>query len=256
MTNRVIARLSVIVVLLVTAHALKPISGRSVSTHLLDAIDSFTFVLPGTTSAHLAQANFVAAAFSRSISESGNTREGIWMEPTSASLLAVSQTEPEIATRSERPARKPVARMRIVAKNKPRVKAVELPAAMPIERALAAINRASAEIAMARMSIYSRMRPARFAIRPIPVSMPKPGKRTDCELPTNPPIRTRLADVEVIAAPAEAPMSGPMETMETMEPMETMETSLEASMETESIYDPETIEAAIEMMVPPQPEQR
>lgn len=250
MTNRVLARLSVIVVLLVMAHALKPISGRSVSTHLLDAIDSFTFVLPGTTSAHLAQANFVAAAFSRSISESGNTREGIWMEPASASLLAVSQTEPAIASRSERPARKPAARMRIVAKNKPRVKAVELPAAMPIERALAAINRASAEIAMARMPIYRQMRPARFAIRPIPVSMPKPGKRTDCELPVNPPIRMRISDVEVIVAPAEAPMSGPMETMEAME------ASMETSMEIETIYDPETIEAAIEMMVPPQPQER
>jgi hypothetical protein len=246
MTNRVFARLSVIVVLLVTAHALKPISGRSVSTHLLDAIDSFTFVLPGTTTAHLAQANFVAAAFSRSMSESGNTREGIWMEPASASLLAVSQTEPSIASRSERPVRKPVARTRVVAKNKPRIKAVELPSAMPIERALAAINRTSAEIAMARMPIYPQMRPARFAIRPIPVSMPKPGKRIDCESPVNPPIRTRLSDIEVIVAPAEAPMSGPMETMETME----------TSLQVETIYDPETIEAAIEMMIPPQPEQR
>lgn len=231
MTNRVLTRLSLIVALVVTAHTLKPISGESLSTHLLDAIDSFTFVLPDSTTAHLAQANYIAAAFGRGFSGSEqSTREGVWMQPAAApaSMLAVSQREPGIASRLERRVRKPAARPpRLVAKNKQRIKPVELPAALPLERALA-VSLPSIEIAMTRMPMYRFVRPTRIALRPIPVWLPKPGKRTDCD----PPVKTRIAD-EVIIAPAEAPMSGPMEA-----PM------------AEALHEAEAIEAAIEMVTP------
>jgi hypothetical protein len=181
---------------------LKPISGRSIATHLLDAVDSIALVLPKSTAAHLAQANYIAAAFSRSFDESSGTREKVWVESAIArpSLLAVSQPEPGIATRAKKPARR-----QLIARQ--RVKPIELPVIMPLDRALA-IDTAMPQIALAKMPMqwYQRpVRPIRVVFKATPAAMPAARKKTDCEMPVIAP--NRVSEDE---GPIETETTGPM----------------------------------------------
>jgi hypothetical protein len=183
---------------------LKPISGRSIATHLLDTVDSIALVLPKSTVAHLAQANYIAAAFSRSFDESSSAREGVWTETvmTRPSLLAVSQPEPGIETRAKKPARRP-----LLARHAPRVKPVELPVIMPLERTLA-LNIAMPQIAFAQMPMQRYLRPARpirVVFKATPTVMPASRKKTECEMPVIAP--NRVAEDE---GPIETETTGPM----------------------------------------------
>ena len=204
MKSRALTRLALIVALVGTAHMLKPISGRSIATHLLDAVDSIALMLPKSTAAHLAQANYIAAAFSRSFDESTSTRERVWVESAIArpSLLAVSQPEPGIETRAKKPARR-----QLIARHGSRVKPVELPVIMPLERTLA-LNIAMPQIAFAKMPLQRYLRPARpirVVFKATPALMPAARKKTECEMPVTAP--NRVAEDE---GPIEAETDGPM----------------------------------------------
>ena len=188
MKSRALTRLALIVALVGTAHMLKPISGRSIATHLLDAVDSIALMLPKSTVAHLAQANYIAAAFSRSFDESTSTRERGWVESaiTHPSLLAVSQPEPGIETRAKKPARR-----QLIARHASRVKPVELPVIMPLERTLA-LNIAMPQIAFAKMPMQRYLRPARpirVVFKTTPAMLPAGRKKTECEMPVTAPNR-------------------------------------------------------------------
>jgi hypothetical protein len=204
MKSRALTRLALIVALVGTAHMLKPISGRSIATHLLDAVDSIALVLPKSTAAHLAQANYIAAAFSRSFDESRSSREGVWVESAMArpSLLAVSQPEPGIETRAKKPARRP-----LVARHASRVKPIELPVIMPLKRTLA-LDIALPQIAFAKMPMQRYLRPARpirVVFKATPAMMPAARKKTECEMPVIAP--NRVAEDE---GPIETETTGPM----------------------------------------------
>lgn len=219
MASRAIIRLALIVALVVTAHALRPITGQSIATHLLDTVETISMVLPESTAAQLAQANYIALAFGRGLIETESKREGVWSRP--ASLYAVAQPEPPINTRLSRSSSRTVAGRdarvsrsggrgrNLSARYRPLIKPVDLPTAVP---ATLAFNLAPVNVSLLKMpaSSFSRRiaRPSRFVVRPAVIVLPQKKSECETQMPTSPsrPSRTRVTEEEIEAPMVEAPM--------------------------------------------------
>ena len=80
MASRVALRLLLVVALIVTAHALKPLSGMSVAEQIFSATESLSFVLPDFAEVRLAQASYLATAFGQSVRRDESSRDRAWTQ--------------------------------------------------------------------------------------------------------------------------------------------------------------------------------
>ena len=141
MASRAALRLVLVVALIVTAHALKPISGLSIVEQIFSATESLSFVLPDFAEARIAQASYLAAAFGQSVRRDESSRNPVWTEralvlPATFAFELPAEMKPRTSARTS--ARRVGARL-AAAGSKSCIKPLitDLPAAIPLERALA-----------------------------------------------------------------------------------------------------------------------
>jgi hypothetical protein len=198
MAGKALIRLLLILTLILAAHSLKPISGSNFAEQVLGAAESLSVILPDATATRFVQANLLAAVFGRSLSP-----EPV-INPTEGVLLASNA----VPTRSvikpmKNGLRALVGRTTATVKSasiKTRLKPIILPAAFPVERALA-MSFAIAEASYTPMLWAKRFKMPRFNIRPVrAVLMPK-GKSATCD-----PEKTPGKPVETIISTDVAPI--------------------------------------------------
>ncbi len=140
MASRAISRVLLILALVVTAHAFKPISGGSLIEQLLSAAESLSFVLPDFAEVRIAQASYLAAAFGQRTER----RDGSTTTVSMPAVLGFGQTASRAVTPcNESEVAPTLAKARpvrlLIARTQPRLKRhiPELPKVMPFARALA-----------------------------------------------------------------------------------------------------------------------
>ena len=258
MASRVASRLLLVVALIVTAHALKPISGLSIVEQIFSATESLSFVLPDFAEARIAQASYLATAFGQSVRRDNISRDPAWTQ--TAFVLPVNfafelPAEPKPRT-SARPSARRVGARLAAAGSKSVIKLLipELPPAMPLERALA-IKLPQPEFQLVTMALdrinrrylQVKLGAERVAVKPLLSHLTV--KKSDCK----PAVKT------VIAA-AEDEESGPRETTEAESfedfildeavPMESMIFEVEPGPAAPPSRSPCETPAAPEMIVP------
>ena len=186
-----------ILTLILAAHSLKPISGSSFAEQVLGAAESLSLILPDATANRFVQANLLAAAFGRSL-----LPEPV-IDPTEGALLASDAGPARSAVRTMKAGLKvqnarPAAK---IASIKTRLKPIILPAAFPVERALA-MSFAVAEASYVPMHWARRFKMPRFSIRPVRAVLMPTGKPATCE-PEKTPAKPRETIIATDVAPIE-----------------------------------------------------
>lgn len=152
MASKAIQRTLLIVILIVTAHALKPFSVRSLTRHLLRSANSFSFMLPSSALCSLERADYLARVLDGTLHQNDVRPETVWHSalaetsppaPERQCATKVGQPVPlQVATRRGSPAQgtSPRAKRLEVAcqlKRSPRTTALELPVTKVSEQAVA-----------------------------------------------------------------------------------------------------------------------
>ena len=143
MASRTISRVLLVLALIVAAHAFKPVSSKSVIEQLLGAAESLSFVLPDFAEVRIAQATYLAAAFTQVDRTEGPDK----MDARSVQAVPAA-FEFDSARQPAAPCAKPEAGGSVLAKAgqgrspvarslKRKIAIPELPEAMPLSEALA-----------------------------------------------------------------------------------------------------------------------
>ena len=198
MAGKALIRLLLILALILTAHSLKPLSGGNFAQQVLGAAESLSVILPDATANRFLQANLLAAAFGRSLSPEPASN------PTEGALLASNGGPARSAMKAMKAAGLKVQNVRPAAKLasiKTRLKPIILPAAFPVERALA-MSFAVAEASYVPMHWARRFKMPRFSIRPVRAVLMPTGKPATCE-PEKTPAKPRETIIATDVAPIE-----------------------------------------------------
>src|SRR5438128_1891975 len=95
MASKAIQRTLLVIVLIVTAHVLKPFSIRSMTKHLLRSANSFSFILPDGALCTLEQADYLARVLDGSFERVALPQAGDWnsYSVTQAKLPALARRQ-------------------------------------------------------------------------------------------------------------------------------------------------------------------
>ncbi len=212
MSSRAISRILMVLALIAAGHTFKPISSRTVFEQVLSAAESLSFVLPDFAEVRIAQASYLASAFTES-----DRRADEGSQPQSQVTMAaiVGPSEGTQLSPGARCDQSPNHGVPTLAR-KTRVKQLQpiarLPRALPLEKALA-FNFVPAEINLTSIPVTragGRYLPQRMVFMPIRLKAMLPARfvmRSDCE--TIVADETKLAQTE--ARREEAPREAPRE---------------------------------------------
>lgn len=202
MARQAIQRALLIVALIGLAHALKPISARSVADHFLQTTRSLSFILPESAVHGVEQANYLAAALGHG--SRGSEAQSAPAPDPAASVEADLAAWQGPAPVEAGPAPRASAKRQVTAKREPRrerggevacsLKAPTIPAGLTLPVGLAiekarALNLPAIEVAV--LPLYSQNLLSR------PVKAPRPPRRAlGCESPRLKQIRAALLSEE------------------------------------------------------------
>ena len=198
MASKALIRLLLILTLLLAAHTVKPLTGSNFAQQVLGAAESISAILPDATANRFVQANLLAAAFGRSLLPEAVTN------PTEGALLASNVAATVSATKSKIRVKAQNSRALVAAKAvraKTRLKPIILPAAFPVERALA-MSFAVIEASYVPMHWAKRFKMPRMSVRPVRLVFAPSVKPAVCEpgktpeKPRDPIISTDVAPIE------------------------------------------------------------
>ncbi len=203
MASKALIRLLLILTLLLAAHTVKPLTGSNFAQQVLGAAESISAILPDATANRFVQANLLAAAFGRSLLPEAvtNPTEGALLASNVAAKVAATGS----ATRSKMRAKVQSVRAMVAAakpvRAKTRLKPIILPAAFPVERALA-MSFAVIEASYVPMHWAKRFKMPRMSVRPVRLVFAPSVKPAACEpgktpeKPRDPIISTDVAPIE------------------------------------------------------------
>jgi len=101
MASKVILRTLMVAALIMTAHAVKPISVGSLAKHLLRSAHSFSYVLPDSARDSLERADYLAAVLDNSLHQGDGQQETVWRSSDFEPQMLVAQRSSENAVRAE-----------------------------------------------------------------------------------------------------------------------------------------------------------
>ena len=214
MASRAISRILLVLALIVAAHAFKPISSRSVFEQVLSAAESLSFVLPDFAEVRIAQASYLASAFTESDrrSDEGSQPQS---QVTIAAVVGPSEgAQLSPGARCDQPSSRSVPTLARKTRVRQLHPIVRLPRALPLEKALA-FNFVPAEIKLTSMPVTrsgGRYLPQRMVFMPIRIKAMLPArfvKHSDCD--TIVADETKLAQTELRREEAAPREEGPNE---------------------------------------------
>jgi hypothetical protein len=106
MVSKVILRTLMVAALIVTAHAVKPISVGSLARHLLRSAHSFSYILPDSALDSLERADYLAAVLDNSLHRGDGQQETIWRSSDFEPRMFVAQRTRENTMRAEVPTKR------------------------------------------------------------------------------------------------------------------------------------------------------
>lgn len=199
MVGKAVTRAFIIFALIVTAHAIKPFSIKSVTQHLLYSTRSFKFVLPARMRDNFDHANYLAINLSNSLFEAGKGIQNFAKDTVADFGLVAIKAQPldevnKSATKQKPCPKKSAPAKRIIrtersgasdlpslvaSVNSDEIMPVELPPALPIEAAPSItpfVQPCAAKLFPARMITAAQPRPVEFPIQVL-VAL----RKSDCE---------------------------------------------------------------------------
>jgi hypothetical protein len=197
MVGKAVMRAFIIFALIVTAHAIKPFSIKSVTQHLLYSTRSFKFILPDRLQDNFDHANYLAINLSNSLFEVGEGIQNLTGDAASDFGLVAIKAQPldevnKSATKQKTCPKKSAPTKRVVKSD--RNGGVELIAGMnsdeilPVELPPAPEIAATPVIAPVVQLCATKLFPARLIAisQPSPIELLIALRRSDCEKRTAP----------------------------------------------------------------------